>query len=702
MNFYEPAHIFSEEERRSEKQNSSDYPEGSSKNNHIKEELDKFYRLPYAPKFAVLLKGKWGSGKTWFINKYRDDLKNEEKHQKTDKEKVQGLKTLYISLYGVNDFSQIEQSIYKQLHPVLSSKQAVIAGKLVSSLVKGHLKIDLNKDGKDDGWNFSIPELGIGKGQGNQIKDSQYGLIIFDDIERCLIEIENILGYINTFVDSEKLKVVIIGNEEEIISKHPNYPAIKEKIIGKTFEIEPDYYSAFQDSTKKISNPQCREWVAEKIDFIKELYEKGNYQNLRTFNQVVWEFERFFNILPENFKNNPEFLQEALKVITVFSIEIARGKIEASSISELSNKIGKGYMKNEAKTKEEKEDAVAEDSDIYLFEKFSKYYPMDIIFDMNDLFILDLGWWQDFFDKSKPNQEQLEDLLLKSTYNTEATEDWVKLYHYWQLNDDEFNYLFAKVREDYKNHVFEDIGEIKHIIGLFFEFCELGLLSDAKENIFKEAKEYINWLEKTGKLDLSLDDSIYRDYYYGLSFSGSKDGCRQNYLDLDEVIKKAKKSNREKKMPMYAEDLLEIMVSDIYKFASLICITKEKEEFECRAKNYYSEPIFTYIKPEDFINKILSLVPDYKKINSIFYYIKERYIFDEQNLFKKQMNAIIGEVKFLKEIDNLITSKSTKENNKVVLSIALLQKANKKYLQPLISKLEERQNKLISQATEEN
>jgi hypothetical protein len=663
--------------------------ENLKKNIDIKEYLDEFYQFRDAPKFAVLLKGKWGSGKTWFINKYREVLKAQEELQKQYQGEVQGLKTLYISLYGVNDFSQIEQSIYKQLHPVLSSKQAVIAGKLVSSLVKGHLKFDFDiKDEKYEGvWNFSIPELGIGKGQGNQIKDSQYGLIIFDDLERCLIEIENILGYINTFVDSEKLKVVIIGNEEEIIKNNAEkYLSTKEKIIGKTFEIKPDYSSAFKDLIEKISNEKCKEYLTENVEFIENLYDKGRYQNLRTFNQIILDFEKFFKKVPENFKDNLYFLKDVLKLITVFSIEIARGNIEASSIPKLSERLGNGIINNidnppVSKNPEEEKKVKA---DIKLLKIFSQYYYEELMGQRNpDLCILDSNLWKDFFDKSILNKQQLEDLLLESKYDSEEIKDWVKLHDYWQLDDDEFNYLYAKVREDYKNHVFEDIGEIKHITGLFFQFCELGLLSNSKEDILKEAKEYVNWLEKTENLDLSLDESIYGDYYHGLSFSGINNGCRQDYLDLDEVIKKAKKSNREKNMPKYAEELLEIMVSDIYKFASLICITKQKEEFECRAKNYYSEPIFLYIKPENFINKILSLVPDNKKINFIFYYIEQRY-----NSLDEHMKAIAPEVNFLKEVNNLITCKSTKENNKVLLSIALLQKANKKYLQPLISKLE--------------
>ncbi|MEO1673560.1 MAG: P-loop NTPase fold protein, partial [Cyanobacteria bacterium J06631_2] len=40
-------------------------------NQHIEEYLDYYFSLSYPPGFAILLKGEWGCGKTWFINKYR-------------------------------------------------------------------------------------------------------------------------------------------------------------------------------------------------------------------------------------------------------------------------------------------------------------------------------------------------------------------------------------------------------------------------------------------------------------------------------------------------------------------------------------------------------------------------------------------------------------------------------------------------------
>ncbi len=99
--------------------------ETSSPNSHIEDYLEYFRNLAYPPKFAVLLKGKWGSGKTWFIEQYREKLEGK-----------QAKKSLYISLYGVSSFSEIEESLLQELHPVLRSKEMVLAGKLFKQLLK--------------------------------------------------------------------------------------------------------------------------------------------------------------------------------------------------------------------------------------------------------------------------------------------------------------------------------------------------------------------------------------------------------------------------------------------------------------------------------------------------------------------------------------------------------------------------------------
>lgn len=68
-----------------------------SQNKHIEEYLDFYCKKKNQMPFSVLLKGKWGSGKTHFIKQYIKDNK-----------------FLHISLYGLSLCSEIDENMSTQ------------------------------------------------------------------------------------------------------------------------------------------------------------------------------------------------------------------------------------------------------------------------------------------------------------------------------------------------------------------------------------------------------------------------------------------------------------------------------------------------------------------------------------------------------------------------------------------------------------
>ena len=73
----------------------------------IKNELnDYIYNVNI--KYATLLNGSWGSGKTYFVKAYIKELEDE--YQK-NKENNKYKKPIYVSLYGLNSVSEIKNKI---------------------------------------------------------------------------------------------------------------------------------------------------------------------------------------------------------------------------------------------------------------------------------------------------------------------------------------------------------------------------------------------------------------------------------------------------------------------------------------------------------------------------------------------------------------------------------------------------------------
>jgi len=169
-------------------------------NQHIKNYLLCHYFEIENPGFAVLLTGEWGCGKSWFVKNeiIKEYLKKKEKDEKD--------LFVYISLFGLKTCSDIDEKIFEKLHPILSSKSV----KLLSNILKGAFRIGFTKgiDFDSDGKNESRAEANLS--QGISLKDLQKEkvdyIIILDDIERCLIEKKELLGYINSFVEQNEQK----------------------------------------------------------------------------------------------------------------------------------------------------------------------------------------------------------------------------------------------------------------------------------------------------------------------------------------------------------------------------------------------------------------------------------------------------------------------------------------------------------------
>lgn len=168
----------------------------------------------YLYDYAVMIDGTWGCGKTYFVLK---TLKTKLKEHEEEKEKsIKGYKKrniIYISLYGVKSTEDISKKICVEVYLGKTDKFGKVLKKgadMVSSLVPVALEVakpftgiaELKPDDIDGIIESFLP-----------INNS---ILIFDDLERCGCSINEILGYINSFVEHEKMKVIIVANQEEI------------------------------------------------------------------------------------------------------------------------------------------------------------------------------------------------------------------------------------------------------------------------------------------------------------------------------------------------------------------------------------------------------------------------------------------------------------------------------------------------------
>ena len=109
-------------------------------------------------------------------------------------------KPIYISLFGLKEVQQVTESINKEIYPWLYSKGAKFIKNFLKAASKIVLRYDIDADGngKNEGSaTLNLDSILLLKEDNNEIKGNK--ILIFDDFERCNINFETLLGYINYF-----------------------------------------------------------------------------------------------------------------------------------------------------------------------------------------------------------------------------------------------------------------------------------------------------------------------------------------------------------------------------------------------------------------------------------------------------------------------------------------------------------------------
>lgn len=242
----------------------------------------------YLYDYAVMIDGTWGCGKTYFVLKtLKTKLKE---HEEKKAKSIKGYKkrnVIYISLYGVKSTEDISKKICIEAYLGKADKFGKVLKRgvdVVSSLVPIALEV-----AKPFTGNAELKPDDIG-GVIESFLPINNSILIFDDLERCDCSINEILGYINSFVEHEKMKVIIVANQEEIGKSVTEKGRELQYLVaagGRDIEFEPkkeeDVILQFYRSKNENSNEERQkepihvEQLTERVDklFGKNLaYEK--------------------------------------------------------------------------------------------------------------------------------------------------------------------------------------------------------------------------------------------------------------------------------------------------------------------------------------------------------------------------------------------------------------------------------------------
>lgn len=332
-------------------------------------------------KYAILIDGTWGSGKTYLYENYLVDAIDSVEVGKNERKQ-----NVYISLYGISSID----SLAKQL---ITNYLIYVKGN-GNKLIKKGLKPLAGIIGvASSAFSFSIGPISTDlsnvfeKIEGSiDVKDM---VICFDDLERCTIPINEFFGFVNNLIEHCNCKVIILADEKNIgkiyantnieekyltvisgnrkvveyigdgkntktqnkgLGKDTNgeitveevkklneilysenylYKDIKEKVIGKTML----YYPALKDVIKEvicgnekskgiIQEGQYKEYLLKYINDIVSAFTETENRNLRIIRSWIFLFGKIYEATTKYYSNS-KYYEEILNDFLRYSIWVA-------------------------------------------------------------------------------------------------------------------------------------------------------------------------------------------------------------------------------------------------------------------------------------------------------------------------------------------------------------------------------------------
>ena len=606
--------------------------------------------------YAIMINGEWGSGKTYFWNnKIRKKIETMQLNGKR-------YTTIYMSLYGISNLEEISKKIFIETTQLMDKNLRKFMD------ANGQTNIpEYAKTGLDMANFFGVTQ------NGDKIDYADFfstddKVLCFDDLERANVDVIDILGYINNFVEHDHIKTIIICNEKElstklkssnlemktfiatylldkqnelnktdkpmvekiqdkiehVFDKANDYERIKEKLIGETFEYAPKFDYIINGILMRYENePDLIRFLRENTRLIINTFERSGTRNLRILKHALNDFKKVFDMVNKSYPNTSHRVMQTMLIFTIaISFEIKAGKVTKNKFMNIKdNEEYKAILVSSRVLMDNRQFYIKEfDNNYYYnfkaeyrFFKFIEYYIRTRIFDM------------------KIFKQDME--TIRNTVDTENLPGYKRLLteEYWKISDDEFDGVIEDIMRDIKEGNLELIDIVK-IYAYFSYFSRKGLIDyDIKtlKNVF---------------FDGMNKSSLKSEYCENVNEELAKIAIEEFAEDMEEILKHFDNLNNQLLDKKYRE-----MAEDVFK-----CIPMKMEQFyEKFDKQCMQMPIFKYYDSYQLFQRISCAS------NEDIVLIKEKLV-DRVERYQEQIEPEMKNIKLLKQImDDYLKDKGT-------------------------------------------
>lgn len=568
------------------------------------------------PQYGVLLDGAWGCGKTYFVQSWVKGLA---------KKKKSVLKPIEVSLFGLNKVSQINDAINRVLFPVLDKKYYKIARGVVGTIGKAVLKcnVDFDNDGKADGTlDIQLdPLMSLFNSKGEINKG---WFFVFDDIERCNIDMKTLFGYINDFVERRQFHVIIICNSNEIApDDKPVFDKFKEKVIGRSFVVQPDVRAAVNSFLRNVPK---HDFTVSNAVVIEKVFTATGFNNLRVIRQAIRDCNKILEKQEINLDNEYQRIgyRNFLIRYIVIKMEIAKGNESLLHGLCIGPALEKTLSENERnvisslRTK---------------YEILGKEYGLNVL-DTRHIDILISNIKEDV---------SLEQYLYWQVKDQEMP-SWKKLENYLDMSNEEFKQLYDEVENVFYRASKDELGIDSKIgiIYMFFHLEDIGV-REVSDRFYKASIEYFELL--VGNLRSNSDFNSLRSIKNQQSRYFKEDGIE--ICERRNALEKAVNEMFLRRGGLIFKSVTQMLENLTFENVSKLDAMLDDDDPGMN-KKYRDIPYFKYTDTEKIASGILNA--DNRTRKAFYSFLDHRYGFSARYILSEDLKAESDKLEDIKHL----------------------------------------------------
>ncbi|PNL50354.1 hypothetical protein CEP63_014555 [Proteus mirabilis] len=567
-------------------------------NSNLTNYLDYYTNLDN-PGYALLITGGWGSGKTYQINKYFAEKKDE---------------ICYVSLFGINSIQDIYSSIYIKMFP----KQAWLK-KIVGQVGS----IDAEYSSVTFGVGGLLSSLGS-----SLIKEKvdNKKTIVLDDLERAIktdvLTIDDILGAINSYIEHQKCKVIVIAHDEKILTE---LRGKREKVFGQTIVVTPDLDNAV---TTFLYQKKIYEYFPKIKELLINLYLQSNHSSLRILKYIVNDCEKLFlNINEINL--NQQQLEYLFRYFIISSIELKSENLSFEDYTDYFKVQINNYIEN-VNNKNTEEHILTK-----IFKKYGiLQFENELITRESIVDIIKNGIF---------NKDEINEHIKNSNYIKDALQapSWYKLSFFDYINKENIDEALEELHIDFKERNFKSLGDIYQMINYLLLEEKISNSPPNYEKIIEECENYIDDLFSNGTLE-KLNPNKYSDLKDDSGYKGKSYWIENDYR---EESNKLRNYLYQKSHELFNDDALAYEPLQKMK-NNLELLVSDCTDINNNYGKFCDTPLFHNTPPKDFVSTWLTLPS--KQQQTVASMFKRRYshgkLSSTLTLEKEWINNVLSEL----------------------------------------------------------